>query len=547
MATSIYQCPDGTDFPVDWPDPEMERHAWRWDQLHCPQPLTPLSLDFQRDLHTGFRLGFDRSGAPVAPHFFDANGYSFSRAVPFGGDQALRSAIGEKDRAERIDHILELWEAIYRPEVEALTRALRSFDDPLLSLRELVDQIEQVEAIRRRLGELHMLVLSVSNATSGRFIEFCTTEFGADGRQLAMEAMGGILNKSTESGMELWTLSREVQSRPDVERLLRESRTSEFLRDLAGVAGGESFASLLDQFLNDYGIRNESFTELSNPTWKEDPTFVLFMLRSYMDLDDDSSPAALHQRTVDRRLKRTEEARERLKNDPEKLARFDAWQTSAQQHTVLLEDHNFYIDQRAASSARVPCLAIADRLVEQGALADREDVFYLRKQELRGSVDASQADFKALVAERRADRDRWMRVLPPSSIGEGKVMPNPQTDGFFGPADVEPGGPGTVNGLAGSPGIVRGTARLVLSLSEVDRLQPGDILVTYATAPPWTPLFAVAGGIVTDAGGVLSHCAVVAREYSIPAVVGSKVATARIPDGALITVDGNAGTVTIHD
>ncbi|MCH8037062.1 MAG: hypothetical protein IIC53_08050 [Proteobacteria bacterium] len=110
----------------------------------------------------------------------------------------------------------------------------------------------------------------------------------------------------------------------------------------------------------------------------------------------------------------------------------------------------------------------------------REEVFYLRKQELRGSVDASQPDFKALVAERRADRDRWMRVLPPSSIGEGKVMPNPQTDGFFGPADVEPGGPGTVNGLAGSPGIVRGTARLVLSRSEVDRLQPGDILVTYA-------------------------------------------------------------------
>ncbi len=118
---------------------------------------------------------------------------------------------------------------------------------------------------------------------------------------------------------------------------------------------------------------------------------------------------------------------------------------------------------------------------------------------------------------------------------------------FFGPMGEEPKlEHGSISGVAASPGVVRGTARLLLSLDDVDRLAPGEILVTYATAPPWTPLFAVAAAIVTDAGGSLSHCAVVAREYGIPAVVGTRIATRSIPDGAIVTVDGGRGTVTIE-
>jgi pyruvate,water dikinase len=117
---------------------------------------------------------------------------------------------------------------------------------------------------------------------------------------------------------------------------------------------------------------------------------------------------------------------------------------------------------------------------------------------------------------------------------------------FFGPTLAEPQRDGVIKGIGASAGIVRGTARLVRTLDEVDRLSRGEILVTYATAPPWTPLFAIAAAVVTDTGGMLSHCAVVAREYGIPAVVGSKTATQRIADGALITVDGTAGTVRME-
>jgi phosphoenolpyruvate synthase/pyruvate phosphate dikinase len=118
---------------------------------------------------------------------------------------------------------------------------------------------------------------------------------------------------------------------------------------------------------------------------------------------------------------------------------------------------------------------------------------------------------------------------------------------FFGGPPPASDVPGILKGHAGSPGKVTGTARVILSLDHAERMNQGDILVTDTTAPPWTPLFATAGGIVTDTGGILSHCAVVAREYRIPAVVGTGGGTAIIKDGQLIEVDGDAGAVRIID
>jgi len=103
----------------------------------------------------------------------------------------------------------------------------------------------------------------------------------------------------------------------------------------------------------------------------------------------------------------------------------------------------------------------------------------------------------------------------------------------------------TLKGVAGSPGMARGTARVIRSLAEAGKLQPGDVLVAQMTLPPWTPLFGIAGAVVTDIGGVLSHCAIVAREYRIPAVVGAGRATKAVQDGQMLEVDGSAGVVRL--
>jgi pyruvate,water dikinase len=294
-----------------------------------------------------------------------------------------------------------------------------------------------------------------------------------------------------------------------------------------------------------YGHRNESFNEFIFPTWKEEPIFPAFVMRSYLDAPDEQQPAAMHARTAKQREQRTAEVEGRLAGDPEKLERFRTWLRSAQQRTVLLEDHNFYIDQQGHVAARTACLAFGRRMAAAGMIASADDVFYLLESEI---VDAAvrTKDFRDVVTQRKAERERWMRVLPPAVIGSGTPSRNPMLERFFGGAVEEPDDPTLVKGLPGSAGTVRGIARFIPSLAEIERFSPGEILLTYATAPPWTPLFAVAAGIVTDVGGALSHCAVVAREYGIPAVVGTKVATRRIPDGALITVDGTQGLIRIE-
>jgi pyruvate,water dikinase len=117
---------------------------------------------------------------------------------------------------------------------------------------------------------------------------------------------------------------------------------------------------------------------------------------------------------------------------------------------------------------------------------------------------------------------------------------------FFGAPPEKHPDPRVINGNAASAGTIAGTARVILSLDDAERLNRGEILVCPATMPPWTPLFAVASAVVTDHGGVLSHTAIVAREYQIPAVVGTKVGTSLIKDGSTITVDGTAGTVRME-
>jgi pyruvate,water dikinase len=186
-------------------------------------------------------------------------------------------------------------------------------------------------------------------------------------------------------------------------------------------------------------------------------------------------------------------------------------------------------------------------LVARGLIADPEDVIFLTVDEILEELRSSERpDLRPVVEERRAEHSRNRTLTPPRTLGAPPPPPEPgRRDRFWGGAPPESTGR-EIRGNAGSRGKVTGIARVALRLSEATSLQPGEILVCTTTAPPWTPLFATAAAIVTDTGGILSHCAVVAREYGIPAVVGTGVATQRIRSGQTVTVDGSAGVVTLE-
>jgi pyruvate,water dikinase len=179
-------------------------------------------------------------------------------------------------------------------------------------------------------------------------------------------------------------------------------------------------------------------------------------------------------------------------------------------------------------------------------------VFYLTMDELLETASAPRdADRRQLVTERKAEMEHFRGIQAPPALGTppAELPPdNPLTRAFarFAGEPPEPSTEeGVLRGNACSPGKATGIARVVPSLAEAGKLRPGDILIAPATMPAWTPLFASIAAVVTDAGGVLSHAAIVAREYGIPAVLGTGTATAVIQDGQTVEVDGDSGIVRI--
>ena len=205
---AVYECPDGTPFPVEWPSAEMAEYGWSWDQMHHTTPLTPLAqglLHFKAD---GMTRGSDSTGTVMRNERVIANGYVFGHALPVEPDElAVLAAVAEHDIARRLGRLLELWDTRYRPEVEALPRSLRTWATPEDSLAELAHRFDEVCAIAGRLGELHSIAFGMTNVAMGRFQAFCRAEFGDDGDAMALEAVAGMPNKSLESAEALWQLS----------------------------------------------------------------------------------------------------------------------------------------------------------------------------------------------------------------------------------------------------------------------------------------------------------------------------------------------------
>jgi len=220
----------------------------------------------------------------------------------------------------------------------------------------------------------------------------------------------------------------------------------------------------------------------------------------------------------------------------------------------LTEDHAFYIDQMGVVLLRTFVLAVGDALVRDGVIPNRDDVFLLFREEVRDAL-TNGGDKRELVAKRRASVDAAAQASAPGAVGT--PPPPPQPDGFVDPfmdaivnrlLGIKPPAegeqdPNVIDAVAGSPGVYRGVARVVRSLEAAGDLEDGEIMVCEMTLPPWVPMFQIAGAVVSDVGGVMSHCAIVAREFNIPAVVGSVDGTTRITTGQTITVDGTNGQV----
>jgi pyruvate,water dikinase len=214
-----------------------------------------------------------------------------------------------------------------------------------------------------------------------------------------------------------------------------------------------------------------------------------------------------------------------------------------------MEDHCHYIDRVHTCLLRLPALALGERLVYVRALANVDDVFFLTPFEIRRALVATTSDPTNLAETARYRRERFeaaRRIDPPMTIGEGVQTSDGlhQSKRFHGGAPPHADGL-VITGRGASAGVAQGTARVVRNLDEVDVIRRSNVLVCRTTSIAWIPFLLRAGAIVTDTGGELCHTAIVAREYGIPCVVGTEIATKAIRDRQPVIVDGERGTVTV--
>jgi pyruvate,water dikinase len=313
-------------------------------------------------------------------------------------------------------------------------------------------------------------------------------------------------------------------------------------------------------FQDEFGKRALSL-EFADPSLGEDPALLLRLIRDQLRTGNDPSVSA---RTLaSRRTAALASARARLRTLPlSAQERFERVLAVAQQAYPLREDNEPYTISGPTGLVRAAALEVGQRLARRGQLEARDDVFFLEADDARAALSDGR-DRRSLVIARRAER-AWIEAHPgPASYGTPPGPPPPLDDlpfeiqqamqalqwhaGHvfgFGASPGQAASPtATLRGIPASPGTYTGPARVVLSEADFGKIQPGDVLVCPATSPVWSVVFPQLGALVTDSGGLLSHPAIIAREYGIPAVVATGHATSLVGDGDQLTVDGTAGVV----
>jgi pyruvate,water dikinase len=533
---------------VAWEGPDDEHMLWVQDRMHFPDPVVPLEATFWDFFFEGANRATDAYELPVRFKNRRINTYFYmaiAPAVPLDRMEAQDRRAEEK-LGQAMGQLGERWSKEWLPEIQSHLAWWDAFDLRGAATPDLVAHLNETIGRSHRLGEIHFLVVFPGYMAMSLFDELYRDLFGGDGAFDAYRLLQGFNNKTVEGGHALWDLSRKALASPEVRQILESHAAAQIPAALEKTPAGRAFLADLRAYLEVYGLRGDKWG-LSLPCWVEDPAPVIKNLKDHIARPD-HDPKAEQARLAAERDRAIAQARERLKGYPQPvIGQFEFLLKAAHQGVVLSEDHGFWIDFASPYRMRRVLMEFGRRLTEAGKIQQPDDVFYLTLDELREPG----GDLRSRVAERRSEVERWRAFSPPPVLGTDHGPPPDNAFNrtflakFFGGPPQPSEDPGVLKGNAGSPGRVRGPAKVIRSLSEADKLQRGDILVAETTAPPWTPLFATAAAIVTDTGGILSHCAVVAREYRIPAVVGTGRATAVIRDGQTLEVDGDAGLVRI--
>jgi rifampicin phosphotransferase len=503
--------------------------TWVPDLSHYPEQLTPLSATVWLEaIGFGLHEALRDMRAPFAGFIGRTHlGWAYEGELPVEWEPDADVMRG------RMVRLPVEWETTIRPRVHSITADLHQLRPEDCDGDGAVAVLDRMWALVTEQWILHFDAVIPAQFAIEEFTEQYGSRFGSDDPLAPYRLLEESGNESLAADDELVALAAEARER-GVAGIVVAYPPETVVDRLRELHDGRTFLHAVDRYLLRFGGRSR-WHELSLPREVENPVMTFQSLRLFLE--------------GNQRLRATsgEVSRERaqlVEHEPE-IASAMELATSAY---ALKESHVYHIDYPGLLATREVLLGFGRRLVADGTLPSVDDVWMFTRLELRSLVsDDHDLDISAVVAQRSGELDQGRRdgVLPylgepPAAQGQHAVQQK-----FYG----RPGGSvsaRSVRGSGASPGVAQGPARLISAPADFERVQPGDVLVALTTTPAWTPLFPSLAGLVTETGGILSHAAIVAREYGIPAVVGASQATDIIPEGAQVRVDGSAGVVEVE-
>ena len=581
QARPITALPDQAPEPVPVPV-EVPPGFWQREASHAPRPWTPMSLSVawgqprnQAGRHTFDEFGILAETVELA----QIGGWEYLRLVPLGGEDRpappawlmpllirlvprLRRRIADAVAAARSDkagRFVEQWYRQWQPDLAARIALLRDTDLATAGDAELDAHTTRSLALLREGIDIHFLLHAALMPILAELVFACREMLGWPDEE-ALELLAGLSATSTEPARRLAELAGLAAHRPTVRRLLAEAR--------AGTVGrlaetDPDFAEAFAAYQRDFACRALRY-EIADPSLAETPELTLRLIADQLARGYD--PAADAQALAERRMATAGRARVALAGHPPgDRERFERALARAERAYPVREDNEFFTVSAPLALLRYRLLEIGRRLAARGQLGRRDDVFFLTVGGAREALQDGETR-TALVTRRKGERAFAEQHPGPASYGKDPGPPPPlgalPAEARFtmtallwyldrvieaaSSSHAQQEGAQVLDGIAASPGRYTGPARVVMDEFDFGKLRPGDVLICPVTSPVWSVLFPSIGALVTDTGGLLSHPAIIAREYGVPAVVATANATALLRDGQAVTVDGTTGRIEVQ-
>jgi pyruvate,water dikinase len=544
--------------------PEM--HSWFLDGTHSDPPLTPLYGYFWiKFCSHGTKYAADELQIPTCKgwemRYHHGGSYNAFNIVRDPKEIRARTVEFQKRLRPWIEDFDGLWDK-GKKEILGIYNTLKSVDLETTTRIQLCNHHYDLMMANKRMWEIHFVGLYASFMAWLLAEEVCQERLGLkDTDARFQDMMRGYDNKVYEMDKRLWEFGKEADSM-GLKQLFVDSSPDEIVVRLGEIKNGRQwYRKFLNYLETDEigGWRMRRTNDLIEPYWLENPAIPIGIIKDFMI------------RHADYHLERTRDqlAKKREATIVQNLAKIPADEKPFFEGLVRLagkassysQEHDLYCELMAQALTRRGYLAIGRKFAESGTIDRPEDIFMLNPEEIDRVIMVPEThDMRYITRRRRASWDSWQTRPNPPLITDRSSFDEAVAKDLIPSGDVialkivvgeipkpKPELGADMFGLCGSPGVAEGPARIAIHDEDLERVQPGDIVVCPSAGPAWAPIFDIVSGVITDRGGTLSHAANIGREYAVPTIVNTFEGTTRIKDGQRLRIDADKGAIFYLD